>query len=93
MFTRSHGIGISVSDVSGQKVKQVNVLEPDKTVGEIVDELLSELNLPVQDPEGRPLTYHALLDRESRHVNASELVSDAFETGDRLTIQPVIEAG
>jgi hypothetical protein len=91
--TGGGGLAISASDVSRQKVKALDHVEPQKTVGELVDEFLTQLNLPTQDPQGHPLTYHARLDRESRHVSASELVGDALETGDTLTIQPIIEAG
>lgn len=86
------GIAVTASDVSRQKVRALDGVSPEKTVGELVDDFLRELNLPVQDPEGHPLTYHALLEREARHVNASELVGDALAHGDRLTIQPTIEA-
>ena len=88
----TNGIAVTASDVSRQKVRALDGVSPDRTVGELVDDFLRELNLPVKDPEGHPLTYHALLERESRHVNASELVGDALTHGDRLTIQPVIEA-
>jgi len=92
-LNRSLGFAVTASDVSRQKVRALDGVSPAKTVGELVDDFLRELRLPTQDPDGRPLTYHALLDRESRHVRASELVGDALAPGDRLTIQPVIEAG
>jgi hypothetical protein len=43
--------------------------------------------------EGRPLTYHARLDREGRHLQSSELVGQALQEGDRVVLQPNIDAG
>jgi hypothetical protein len=87
------GFALTASDVSRQKVRALDGVAPDRTVGELVEEFLRELNLPTKDPDGRPLAYHAHLDREARHLNSSELVGDALAPGDRLTIQPMIQAG
>lgn len=84
---------VTASDVSRQKVRSLDGVAPDRTVGELVEQFLRELNMPERDPDGRPLAYHALLEREARHVNASELIGDALAPGDRLTIQPRIQAG
>jgi hypothetical protein len=87
------GIGLTVSDVSGQKVFRVPQAPPDATVGELVQSLLSQMNLPANDPNGQPLSYQARLEREGRHLNAAERVGDALETGDKLMLQPNIDAG
>lgn len=86
-------IGLKVSDVSGQKMANVGNVPPDATVGELIQGLLSQMNLPQNDVSGRPLTYHALLEREGRHLHASELVGDALQTGDKVVLQPNIDAG
>jgi hypothetical protein len=87
------GIGLQVSDVSQQKMAQVTDVPRDSTVGELVQGLLDELKLPQLDVSGRTLTYHALLQREGRHVHAAERVGDALQPGDSLTLQPNIDAG
>jgi len=87
------GIGLQVSDVSGQKLLNVSDAHRDASVGELIQGLLSEMNLPPNDVEGRPLTYHARLEREGRHLHASERVGDALQTGDRVVLQPNIDAG
>lgn len=87
------GIDIQVSDVSEQNLKSVKNIPPDSTVGELVQGLLSQLDLPRNDSEERPRTYHARLEREGRHLHASERVGDALQTGDRITLQPNIDAG
>lgn len=84
---------LEVSDVSGQKRRTVGNVPADCTVGELVQDLLAELHLPKADVGGRPLAYHARLDREGRHLNASEHVAEALRPGDKVTLTPNIEAG
>ena len=86
-------VAIQVSDVSGQKVVRVSDLRPDETVGELISSLLPQMTLPRNDVSGRPLTYHARLEREGRHLHATEVVGDALQQEDRITLQPNIDAG
>jgi hypothetical protein len=93
-FESGAGIDVlEVSDVSGQKTATVTEVPPDASVGELVEQLLVELQLTRNDSSGRPLTYHARLDREGRHLLHSERVGDALQSGDRLVLQPNIDAG
>lgn len=85
--------GLQVSDVTGQKVAQVSNVPADCTVGEMIQGLLSEMQLPKNDGAGRPLVYHARLDREGRHLNGSETVGEALKSGDKVVLTPNIEAG
>ena len=89
----AEAIALKVSDVAKQKLATVNDVPAEATVGELVNGLLNELRLPVNDNEGRSLSYHALLQRESRHLNATERVGDVLITGDELTLQPDVDAG
>lgn len=89
----SKGLDLVVSDVSGQKQASVENVRPDATVGELVQSLLTQMNLPPNDPTDRPLTYHALLEREERHLHATERLGDVLESGDRIVLQPNIDAG
>lgn len=82
-----------VTDVSGQKMARVRDIPEDATVGEVIEGLLGELAMPRNDTNGRPLTYHARLEREGRHLHASERVTDAVRSGDEVVIQPNIDAG
>jgi hypothetical protein len=86
-------IPLEISDVSGQKVFSVANAPTSHTVGELVHEMLGKMALPRNDASGAPLTYQARLEREGRHLNASERIGDALERGDRLTLQPNIDAG
>ena len=82
-----------VSDVTGQKVLNVTNVSSDATVGELIDGLIDRMRLPANDAGGRPLAYHARLDREGRHVHGAERVADAIQPGDRIVLQPNIDAG
>ena len=86
-------IELEISDVSGQKVFSVGNVPIANTVGELINEVLPKMNLPRQDPSGAPLTYQARLEREGRHLNASERIGDSLQFKDRLTLQPNIDAG
>ena len=84
---------LEVSDVSGQKTATVSDVPGDASIGELVEQLLEELRLTRNDSSGRPLTYHARLDREGRHLLSSERAGEALRSGDRLVLQPNIDAG
>ena len=82
-----------VSDVSGQKLVNVSNVPTDATIGELILGLLARMRLPVNDAGGRPLSYHARLDREGRHLQGTERVAEAVQTGDRVVLQPNVDAG
>jgi hypothetical protein len=86
-------LALEIGDVSGQKVFAVSNAPADGTIGELLQEMLGKMNLPRNDAGGAPLTYQARLEREGRHLNASERIGDALERSDRLTLQPNIDAG
>ena len=94
MELENTGIALQATDVSGQKVVNVTNVPGDSTVGELVQTLLAKMMLPKNDVSGHPLTYHALLEREGRHLHASEWVHEALKpAGDRVVLQPNIDAG
>lgn len=86
-------LDLEVIDVSGQKPTKISDVAPETTIGELVQSLIGEMDLPPNDVEGRPLTYHARLDREGRHLHSTEKVGDALQRGDQLVLQPNIDAG
>ena len=84
---------LEVSDVSGQKRMTVDEVTEGSTVGELVERFLAEMDLMREDGDGRPLSYHARLEREGRHLHAAERAGDALQSGDTLVLQPNIDAG
>ena len=81
------GIALQASDVSGQKIVNIPSIPLDATIGELTRGLLPKMQLPENVP------YQVRLERESRHLNASERVADALQPGDRVVLQPSIDAG
>ncbi len=86
-------IDLRISDVSGQKSADARGVPADSTVGELIHGLLERMRLPANDVSGRPLTYHARLEREGRHLHAAERIGDALRENDRLVLQPDVDAG
>ena len=84
---------IEAQTASGQRVMELKNVPEDATVRELIEDLLDQMNLPQTDTGGRPLPYHARLEREGRHLHASEIVGDALKEDDRIMLQPDIEAG
>lgn len=88
-------LDILASDVTGQTVVNIGIDPGDRemSVGELLDALVPRMKLPRLGNGGRPLTYHARLEREGRHLHATEVVGEALQPKDRIMIQPTIEAG
>jgi hypothetical protein len=88
-------LDILASDVTGQNVVNIAIDPGDRemSVGELLDALVPRMKLPQLGNGGRPLTYHARLEREGRHLHATEVVGEALQPSDRIMIQPTIEAG
>jgi hypothetical protein len=84
---------LEVSDVTGQRLRNVGNVPIDCTVGEFIKGVLADMKLPKNDGGGRPLVYHARLEREGRHLHGSETVGDALQSGDKVVLTPNIEAG
>ena len=86
-------LGLKVSDVSGQKAVRAGAVPLSSTIGELVQGLLAKMGLARNDADGRPLQYYARLEREGRHLNGTELIGDALQEDDELTLTPNIDAG
>jgi hypothetical protein len=81
------------TDVSEQKNVEVQDIPDDATVAEVLDALVRQMELPPNDSQGRPLLYQALHIREGRNLRADEKVGESLESGDRVVLQPNIDAG
>ncbi len=86
-------IKITASDISGQKKEEFSDIPSDASIKEVVEKMVSEMNIPRNDPNGNSLSYQAFLDRQGRHLNPSEIVSDTLEQDDSLVLHPRINAG
>ena len=69
-------------------------VQPDRVVGDVVDEILSKLDLPRNDPGGAPIAWSVRSNRTSESLFDTETVGDAgLESGDSITVEPHISAG
>jgi hypothetical protein len=89
----SRQFSLEISDVSGQKVFTVDNAPADGTIGALIHQMVEKMNLPLNDASGARLPYQARSEREGRLLNASELIGDALQPGDRVKLQPDIDAG
>ena len=93
MSAASSTLSLSVSDFVGQRRARLSAVPRLSTIGELITSLVPKLELPEVNVEGRPLHYQARLEREQRHVHVSELVGEALQDEDEITLTPNIDAG
>lgn len=91
--TTNLDLSLTARDVSGQRAFALRRLPAQSSVGDLVRKLVGRLGLTTEDAGGRPTTYRAFLQREGRHLHASERVADTLRPDDELVIQPDIQAG
>ena len=92
-MTMTANVKLLAQDVTGQKKVRMSDVSGDSTVRDLVQGLLKTMHLNRKDVAGRPIEYRARLEREGRHLHDSELVSDALQSEDEITLQPKINAG
>ena len=86
---------VTARDLTGQKRFKAREVPGDYVVGDLVDRLLLQMQLNRLDQSGSPLKYEALLQREGRHLNRTEVVGDVFQQEDEneVVLVPRIMAG
>ncbi len=92
-MSTSTTMDLTATDVSGHKRVSVRGVSGEATVRELVNGLLAKMGLGQRDVSGQPIQYRALLEREGRHLFDSEIVGDALDPDDKITLQPKINAG
>ena len=85
------GMTITVEDFSGQIRRRASNIPRDARVGEVVSSILERMRLPVNDSQGRPLSYGMRTSGVS--LGESEMVGDVLEETDVVTLTPNITAG
>lgn len=86
-------LDLRARDLSGQRRYALRAVPRERTVAELVKDLIGRMNLVDTDGAGRPLAYRARLDREGRQLHGAERVGDALQSDDELVITPFIYAG
>jgi hypothetical protein len=86
-------VKIKVKDASGQVERHASVPR-EAHVGELIESLVPQLNLPANDFEGRPVSYHLRHERTGQALSGTQTVSDAaIEENDTLRLMPEITPG
>jgi hypothetical protein len=84
---------LTARDVTGQRRFAVQDLPPDTTVQELIRRLVPTMGLPSEDSTGMPQSFHAFLERDGRHLRASETVGHALRDADEIVLHPDVQAG
>jgi hypothetical protein len=90
-MTATDTISVTVEDFTGQVRRRARGIPRDATVGDLVSNLMHELRLPVNDSQGRPLTYAARARGES--LAESDRVGDVLVEDDVVTLTQNVTAG
>ncbi|MBP8128800.1 MAG: hypothetical protein KA184_04405 [Candidatus Hydrogenedentes bacterium] len=87
-------VSVRISDMTRQR-SFIGQIPRQASWGESLRGILDQLglNLPANPDAGEDVVWTGRLEREGRHLHASELVGDALHEGDEVTIQRDIQAG
>lgn len=86
-------LNLTARDITGQKEFAVRDLPIDTSVQELVQSLVMRMSLPERDSTGTQQAFHAYLDRDGRHLHASETVGEVLREADEIVIHPDVQAG
>jgi hypothetical protein len=82
---------LRVEDSTGQIRRRARGIPREATVGDFMSGVVRELRLPVNDSEGRPLSYAARANGES--LLESDRVGDVLKEEDTVTLTQNVTAG
>lgn len=83
---------LEVEDFTGQVRRRAPGIPRSATVNDLVESIRSELHLPDQDAEGRPIQYGALSSRGDL-LNATDRVGDVLDEDEVVTLSKSVTAG
>lgn len=87
------GLDIDAIDVTGQRRKRLFDYPADATVRDLLRDLVDQMELSRTNRAGAPVVYHGRLQREARHLHNAEIVGEALQSGDVVSVHPKINAG
>jgi hypothetical protein len=92
-------VRLKARDVSGQKMPHSVKAPADGSIEELVSNCLSRMELPRNDTENRPITYHAFrlspgsVVGSGEHLNPGDMIGEVLEDDDTVVLHPDISAG
>ena len=90
-MTSTSKVTVEIGDMTGQR-NLLSEIPAEASWGEALSAILSQMSLPPNDT-GTNEVWTGRLEREGRHIHASEIVGDALQEGDRVVLQRDIQAG
>jgi hypothetical protein len=84
-------MSLKVEDSTGQIRRRARGIPRDATVGDFMTSLVTDLRLPVNDSQGRPLTYAAHANGES--LLESDRLGDVLQEEETVTLTQNVTAG
>lgn len=91
-MAESETMTLYVQDQSGQREYVARDVPCEASWGETLNSIVATMELPKNNPGGESV-WSGRLEREGRHIHTSEIVGDALEEGDRIVLQPEVNAG
>lgn len=87
------GLDLYASDASGQRQYAIKNFPIGAQIRELIGVLIPQMGLSSKDSSGRPLDYQVFSKRESCHLRGSEIVGEALQQDDQISLLPDIQAG
>jgi hypothetical protein len=84
-------MNLVVEDFTGQMRYKAPRIPRGATVGELISNLASRLRLPLNDSQGRPVTYAARAKGAS--LNEADLLGDVLQENEVVTLTQNVTAG
>ncbi len=82
---------LMVEDFTGQVRHKASGIPRDATLGELIESVAGRLRLPVNDSQGRPVTYAARTNGVS--LNEGDRVGDVLQENEVVTLTQNVTAG
>jgi hypothetical protein len=84
-------ISLMVEDFTGQMRHKASGIPTDASMGELISSVASKLRLPLNDSQGRPVTYAARARGVS--LNESDRIGDVLADNEVVTLTQNVTAG
>jgi hypothetical protein len=84
-------ISLMVEDFTGQMRHKASGVPRDATMGELINSVAARLRLPVNDSQGRPITYAARARGAS--LNETDRIGDVLQENEVVTLTQNVTAG
>ena len=84
-------MSLMVEDFTGQVRHKASGVPRDATLGELIESVATRLRLPVNDSQGRPVTYAARARGAS--LNEGDPIGEVLEENEVVTLTQNVTAG